>query len=369
MKDMIFSPSFGNRPKVFVGRRETISEVLQGLNEMPGSRERAVLLMGQRGYGKTVLLLEIADAARKAGYVVASPTVVSPELLNRILEKLTEEGAAFLPKKKKQMTGGSIGILGVSAGVQFQGNESSQPSFARQLSSLCQELNRKEKGVLILVDELAANQQELRQLIIAYQEMVGEEKNIALIMAGLPSVIASTLQDHVLTFLNRAKKISLGPLKINEIDLYYKNAFAKLGIEIPSDLRYRAAEKTEGSPYLMQLIGHYITLEADPGCTLTEDEVEEAIGKAEEDFKNDICQTSLNTLSEKDILFLKAMAQEPEEYAEIGNIQNRLGVSSAYVQTYKRRLIESGVIEAAGRGRVRFAVPFLQAYLAEMQAE
>ena len=57
MIDRLFSPAFGNRPQIFVGRRDTINDVMSGLKEMPGSKERAVLLLGQRGYGKTVLLL------------------------------------------------------------------------------------------------------------------------------------------------------------------------------------------------------------------------------------------------------------------------------------------------------------------------
>lgn len=363
MIDRLFSPSFGNRPQIFVGRGETIAEILQGLQEIPGSRERAVLLLGQRGYGKTVLLLEIADAARKEGYVVASPTVVSSEMLKRILEKLTDEGAPYLPKEKKQVTGGNLGILGFSAGVQFQGKQTESPSFARQLSGLCEEINRSGKGVLILVDELVANQAELKQLIIAYQELVGEGRNVAMIMAGLPAAVASTMQDHVLTFLNRARKINLGPLRINEIELYYREAFAKLGVKISERMTKTAAQMTEGSPYLMQLVGHYITLGANPGCAVTEEELDEAVARAKEDFQNDICQTSLAPLSGKDIEFLEAMSQEDTEEVSIGAVQQTMGVTSAFIQTYKRRLMQAGVIEAAGRGKLRFAIPFLRDYL------
>lgn len=363
--DSVFSPSFGNRPQVFVGRTETIASVLQGLQEMPGSRERAVLVLGHRGYGKTVLLFEIADAARRAGYIVASPTVVSSEMHTRILEKLTEEGRDVLPKKKKQVAGGSIGVLGFSADLQFQGEQTGKISFAGKLSELCRQINQGGKGVLILIDELVANQEELRQLVIAYQEMVGEGRNVAMILAGLPSAVATTLQDHLLTFLNRAKKIELEPLRIREIDSYYQEVFAKLGVMIPAKLRTEAAEATKGSPYLMQLIGHYITIGASAGRTVTEDELTEALGRAAADFRNDICQTSLKPLSEKDVAFLAAMAQEDAEEIRISDIQQRIGATSSYTQTYKRRLIQSGIIEQTGRGKVRFAIPFLREYLNE----
>ena len=365
MTDTLFSPAFGNRPRIFVGREDAISGILRGLQEAPGSRERAVMILGQRGYGKTVLLLEVADMARKAGYVVASPTVVSSEMLRRILEKLADSGAPFLQKQKKQVTGGNVSILGVGAGIQFQGMPAAQVSFAKQLSDMCEEINQNGKGVLILIDELVSSQAELKQLIIAYQELVGEGKNIALIMAGLPSAVASAMQDHVLTFLNRAKKINLGPLRINDIECYYKDAFTQLGVRISAKLIGKAAAASEGSPYLMQLIGHYISLGAKPGCSVMEEELNEALDRAGEDFRNDICQTSLAPLSEKDTLFLEAMAQEEADEVDIKSIQDRLEVTPAYVQTYKRRLIQSGIIEPAGRGKVRCAIPYLMEYLKE----
>ena len=65
MIDSIFAPSFGNRPKYMVGR-DTIQKQLQdSYTSSPGSKERATLILGQRGTGKTVLLLEAADIARQ----------------------------------------------------------------------------------------------------------------------------------------------------------------------------------------------------------------------------------------------------------------------------------------------------------------
>ena len=58
-----FVPSFGNKPKELVGRDTEIRQFIDGLLSPAGSRERATLILGQRGYGKTVLLLELAEQA------------------------------------------------------------------------------------------------------------------------------------------------------------------------------------------------------------------------------------------------------------------------------------------------------------------
>ena len=68
------------------------------------------------------------------------------------------------------------------------------------------------------------------------------------------------------------------------------------------------------------------------------------------------------SLSEKDIEFLKAMSLDDKESA-ISDIGERLNVNSAYVQRYKKRLLQSGVIDNERRGYVDFAVPYLREYL------
>ena len=83
-----------------------------------------------------------------------------------------------------------------------------------------------------------------------WQELVGEGLNVALVMAGLPGAVSATLNDRVLTFLNRARKVTLEPLSVGDVDAYYQRAFEELDLDIPGDLRLDAARATQGSPYM-----------------------------------------------------------------------------------------------------------------------
>ena len=112
----------------------------------------------------------------------------------------------------------------------------------------------------------------------------------------------------------------------------------------------------------MQLIGHYITLSYDEGLSVLQ--YEQAIGYARNAFKNDICRTSLAPLSEQDKNFLSAMAIDDKE-SSVDDIALRLEKNASYIQTYKRRLIQSGIIENTSRGKVSFAVPYLKDYIRE----
>ena len=241
MKDLFFVPSFGNKPRNLVGREDILSIFEDCLDAAPGSRERTMLLLGQRGMGKTVLLLELADMAKKKDFIVASPTVVSKDMPERILEKLYVEGEKNIKPKKGRVTGGSISVLGFGAGIQLSDTTEQKKSFSRRLSECCNAFNRNGHPVLILIDEVQADTAELKQLIVAYQEMIGEGNDVVLVMAGLPNAVSAVLNDHVLTFLNRAVKTHLLPLNIRDIENYYINAFSELGIKIEEKMTKDAA--------------------------------------------------------------------------------------------------------------------------------
>ena len=365
MRDTVFVPSFGNRPRVLVGRDDVLSAFESALDSAPGSRERSMLLLGQRGYGKTILLLEFAEIAKNRGFIVASPTVVSNELTSRILEKLSVAGDKFLARPKPQVTGGSVSVLGIGAGIEVSDPVRRQKSFGLALSDICSELNKHGKPVLILVDEVQAANENLRQLVVAYQEMIGEGLDVSIVFAGLPAAISSMLNDHVLTFLNRAAKTVLPKLREGDIALYYSKTFSELGVQLTDELISRAAKNTHGSPYLMQLIGHYILVAAGEDG-INEELFDAALERAKKDFIQDICQTTVAPLSEKDVEFLAAMAED-DETSNISDIICRLGWASSAVQTYKRRLIQAGIVEQKRRGTVCFAVPYLREYLREME--
>lgn len=363
-KDAIFSPAFGNRPSHLVGRQNVISSFLEGLEQSPGSRERATVLLGQRGSGKTVLLWELGDRARERGFVVANPTVVTEGMLDRIIEKIQEDGERYVKGPSAHLSGGSIGVSGFSAGLQFSPVVQESKSFQYKLAHLCRKLAEHDKGVLILVDEIQANSPEVRQLVAAYQELIGERCNIALVMAGLPAAIAATLNDRVLTFLNRANKMVLEPLPSNEIDAFFARAFQELGLIVPSDIRTKAVEGTYGSPHLLQLVGHNLTVYAHEDGTVDEEALDNALNAAQADFENDVCRTTLAALSDQDVTFLRAMAED-DGSCRMADIAERMGVTPDYAQKYRKRLLEAGIIEAPRRGHVAFAVPFLADYLAE----
>lgn len=364
MIDEVFSPSFGNKPRELIGRNEEMDLLCSALNAKPGSKERATLMIGQRGTGKTVLLLELADYAHRSGFITSYPTVVNKNMLDRINEKLLQDGKDILSGKKRQLVGGSLGAFGVSIGFQTEEQSTRPHSFEYLLEQICYEAEKHGKGVLILIDEVLANDDNLKRLIIAYQELVGKGLNVALVMAGLPSAISETLNHPVLTFLNRAQKLDLKPIRIADISAYYYQCFKTIGLKLDVTNIEHAAQATEGSPYMMQLIGHYLTLYADSDGSLDKISMELALATAKKEYKNDICGAALHGVSQKDMDFLHAMLKDPIQ-SQMKDLAERLQVPASHVQVYKKRLIDAGIIRQVSRGIIRYDVPMLREYLTE----
>ena len=368
MRDMVFRPSFGNKPSVLVGRDDVVSTFRESLDSPVGGRERSLLLLGQRGTGKTVLLLEFAEVASQNGFIATRPIVAAKGMLAKILEQLRKAADEHLKKQGRKMSGGSVGAFGFSAGIQFDKTETETKSFSYQISEICSELTSKRIGTLFIIDEVQSDERELQEFIISYQEMVGMGLDVAVAFAGLPSAVSSTLKNKVLTFLNRSMKIYLQPLRKSEIYSFYRMVFRENCIPITDALCKEASEATDGSPYMMQLIGHHIIKNISEEEEVTKEIIDTAIALSIEDYYNDICETALKDLSERDIEFLIAMSKD-DKASTASDMIERLNMSNANYQQYKRRLRDAGVIEQERRGVIVFMLPRMKEYLRRKYAE
>jgi len=357
----VFSPTFGYRPQYIIGRDEEISEFMESIADAPGHPNRATFFIGQRGMGKTVLLLELAERARDAGFIVVR-VVAGETMLDEIIEGIQIAGERHTEKRKNPIKSVSAGALGFSVGLTFTEEIRKNYGFNTKLSLLCEVLTKREIGVLFLIDEIRASTKEMRVFATTYQHLVGDGMNVAVAMAGLPNAISSVLNDKILTFLNRAYKVDLNPLKIADVSACYAKALRDLEIEFDAKTLDAAARATDGYPYLFQLIGYHMLKFLDGERKLTTTTVELAAYNSKRALASDVILPCLNPLSAEDKRFLKAMAIDNEE-SRVSDMRDRLQVGKSYVQTYRRRLLEVGLIHSSSRGMLAFSIPYLGQYL------
>ena len=356
-----FQPSFGCRPAQIVGRTQMVEEFVEALHEPVGSKARSVFYSGQRGMGKTALLLELAERAEAEGYITARVTAYDG-MTRDIIETIQLNGSKYI-KEEKKLTGVDAGAFGFSLGLSFSEETKRNLGFRAKLTLLCDKLNEEGKGILILIDE-AKTSEAMREVATTYQHLIGEEKDIAIVMAGLPHSISTVLNDKLLTFLNRAEKKYVGAISLSEIRAYNAEAFNSVGLKISDDCLDKLTEYSEGFPYMMQLLGYYATSYGKATGIINEKVIETAYAEAKKNIRTDVFDPILKPLSEKDIEFLFAMTPDRGD-SHIRDIQQRLNRDNSEIQPYRARLIEAGIIEAPRKGDVCFAVPYLKEYLAE----
>jgi len=361
MKTPAFLPAFGNKPKHIIGRDGITSEFLDGLSQPIGHRNRATFLIGQRGTGKTTLLLEFEEFAISAGYVPVRVTA-SENMLDEIIHTVQTAGAEHVGSRKRRIKGFTAGVAGFTFGLTFTDEVETRYGFRIKLGMLCDELSKHGKGILILVDEIQSSSAAIRTLATTYQHFVGDERNIAIAMAGLPTSISIVLNDDVLTFLNRAHKVRLEPLLLAEVSAGYANEFARQGRTIDSSVLNLIVPATKGYPYLYQLIGYHVLKFANDGQEISSEIAERAIDASRWDMVENVFSPVLKPLSEKDIEFLKAMSID-EETSSVAEIQGRLESSKGHVSVYRSRLIDAGIIAPSGHGELEIVVPYLGDYL------
>lgn len=229
----------------------------------------------------------------------------------------------------------------------------------------CDLLESTGTGLLITLDEIHYHQvAELRELASVLQHLVREGREIAFAGAGLPSSVSAVLNDHVLTFLRRADRHSLGRVSLEEVATAIREPIEREGREIAEAEAGRAAEATGGYPFLIQLVGYHIWRQQLRHKEIASSDVGAGIVAARRRVGSLVHEPAIADLPAVARTFLLAMAQD-DRPSKMSDIAARLNVDSNYASQYRLRLIAAELIEPAGHGRVDFTMPYLRDYLRE----
>ena len=354
-----FTPTFGSVPPLIAGRDTLIKEILGGLDNAPGDPNRTTIFIGARGTGKTVLLTTIANEASKNGWICVN-VYADDGMLDEILIQIRNQAKERLPPESLSFIK-SITISGV--GVSRDMKQSIQKaSWRSEISSVIEELNEKNIGLLITVDEVNVKIDEMKTLVKVFQHFIREQRETALIMAGLPGRVSDLLNDEDISFIRRAFQHNLGPIQDNEVRFSIKKTIELAGRKIENDALVYAVKSVKGFAFLIQLIGYHMWRQNPESEIISFDDATEGVILAQSDLDKMIFGSTYRELSDKDIAFLVAMLED-EEYSIVSDIAKRMNVSSKHVSMYRNRLIEHGIIGSVGHGKVAFELPMFREYI------
>lgn len=348
-----FKPTAGMNPPELIGRDAILDDFSDALDNGPGSPERLMRVSGVRGVGKTVLLNAMGDIARDRGFTVVD-VAANKGFCERILAALTREPA---------LTSVSVSpsVFGVQAG-------SINPS--KSPTSLGEEMFRASRhgGLFVTLDEIQdAPIDELRVLGNEIQLLIRQEANVAFAFAGLPTAVDDAVGADALTFLQRAKHTELSRLSDYEVGMSFEDTVARAGGLLREEAAERMTKAAAGYPFMVQLVGYYTWQAAmrRNAAIIEEEDAERGIARARENFDSMVIGPALRRLPDRQVEYLTAMARCEEHPASTAGVSRFMGLTTKDTSSYRKRLIDAALIEAAGYGKVSFAVPYMREYLLE----
>jgi type II secretory pathway predicted ATPase ExeA len=352
-----FSPKFGSRPHLFVGRDGIIEDFVQGLADSDDLHQNTIIT-GIRGSGKTAILSAVREMLDKNRYLVVDVTSRDGMLVS-IIDECIHNGGKWLSDWTDGINSFAVGALGFSFGLTRKESTVTH-GFRYAITKMLDELMKKNITTVFLIDEVHNKTQDMQEFAATYQHLVRENKDVALLMAGLPDAIHDMLNDRVLTFLRRAHRVYLKNINVELVKTAYADEFETGGMSFSAKALNEAAIATEGYPYLLQLLGYFIW-KADKKRIDT-NTVNRAVNYARMELFQNIHDLVFHSLSARDREFLVAMAKDERE-SRFGDLAARLNMRSGTASRYRQRLIDAGVIYSSSYGNLAFTLPFMHEYL------
>lgn len=344
-------------PPELIGRDPILADFKEALDNGPGAPDRLMRVSGTRGVGKTVLLNALGNVARQQGYQVVD-VAANPGFCGRILASLKRaaelSSVTFAPS-----------LLGVSLGSVELSRSSTQLGEAMFDAS-------RRGGLLITLDEIQdAPIDEMRELGNEIQLLIRQEANVSFAFAGLPASVDDVVGSDSLTFLQRAKHVELTRLSDFEVGESFEETMSRAGMGIDADIARQLTEVSAGYPFMVQLVGYYVWQVASRrgADRIAQADADKGIQVARASFDSMVIEPALRRLSGRQLEYLRAMARCDDEEIATGEIAERMGATATAVSSYRKRLLDAGLVETRGYGKLAFAIPYMREYLQAEAAE
>lgn len=354
-----FTPVFGKVPPFMAGREQVIDDITTALISNGNSPDICSLFVGARGTGKTALLTYLANEAEQQGWISARVTATSG-MLEDILQRLHESATHLVDNQPaRRLSSIEIAALG---GLSWETAANTSANWRTCMNELFSNLEKTGTGVLMCVDEVNPELDEMEQLITTYQHFVEEDRRAMLLMAGLPHRVSRLLSGRATSFLRRAARHDLGPIPRYEVEETFRLTVESGGKGIDDEALQEAVDAIDGFPFMLQLVGYRAWNATGTSDVIDVRSIRRGIRLAQEELEHRVFDATLAELSKGDIAFLQAMVPDEKE-TDRADLTKRLKRSSSYISTYKKRLLEAGVIEERKPGTFTFALPGFRDYL------
>jgi len=359
-----FRPTFGASPLKWAGRNAVLDDFRAGLNGGVGNPNRAMLISGHRGMGKTVLLTELEDIAAQQGWAIIRVSGRSDsikELVESIIPSKIQELTSPSTRRIKEIRIAGVGGIGTE-----ETSVPPVPTLESKLRELSGHLH--ESGILITMDEVQdADPSDLERIAVAFQHLVRDEFTVAIVMAGLTAGVDQLLHLPGTTFLRRARRFRLGPVNSSATLAAFTDTSALTHIHFDADAAVTASNASHGYPFLIQLIGYlaWKSAAAANHAVITTATVKDIIPEAVSMMGEQVHDPAVRALTPRQMDYLYALARVADNAGEALSraVAEELESSTTSTSEVRARLLEQGLIDAPRHGTVALGLPYLREYL------
>ncbi|MEG9226278.1 ATP-binding protein [Aeromicrobium sp. Sec7.5] len=380
----------GALPRHLAGREGEIRRIRRFLAPVVAYGEFAgapTVFHAVRGLGKTSLLRHAQREAEALGFVTAWVACAKaapylPDLEAAVREGLARTALAGSPASRstgRRTLGAEVGLPGLKVTAQVESSAADQEAPEASVAAVGRHLHEAAArirasggaGLVLFVDEWhAGRESDTSVLLNAVQALGGrpEENPLAVVGAGLPSVVGTLTR--AATFAERTAWVRLRELDPDPSRELVLEPAAQLGVGWDSAALDLVALQAGGHPYFLQLIAAHAWEAADParGDTITVDHVEHGLVGVS-DQVTEMYEARWQAASPAERRFIVAMASTGEPVVARGEIARILEMASEKLGVPRDRLIDKGIVEEAGRGRLRFTLPGFGRHVVERADE
>ena len=346
MSENPFSLSFGKAPASFIERDFQSREILDGFSAKNPSYQ-VCMITGVRGAGKTVLLSTIAERLKAKDQWIVVDLNPERDLLQMLAAELGNRRDLIEIFKEARI---NLSFLGF--GLEIEG-EPPVTDLVVALRRMLEKLTKKNKRVLITIDEVTASEK-VREFASQFQIFMRENLNVFLLMAGLYENIYELQNQKTLTFLYRAPKVVLKPLSLPLIARKYGEIFGLNEME-SMDM----AKATKGYSFAFQVLGYL--------CWTTGKTWKNVLPEYDAFLEDYVYEKIWSELSQKDKQVLHAMCAIKSSKVE--DIRNAISMNSNNFTVYRARLLKKGILYVPEYGKLAFSLPRFEEFVLRQDME
>lgn len=374
-----YRPGAGTSPPALLGRDVLIDgfgvALRRALDGRPG---KAIMPIGLRGVGKTVLLNRFVEIAEQEG--VAIGFIEAPEtggfsrqlaarlravLLGFDAERRTTKVLRALRVLKTftlQLPDGSRLALDVDAvaGVADSGNLSDD--LTDLLVAAGEAAAERSSGLLIAVDELQyLDAIELGALISAIHRTTQLDLPVVVVGAGLPQLPG--LAGEAKSYAERLFEFpEIGPLAPDDARAALIVPAQERGVDLSEEAVDAIIERAQGYPYFLQEWGYHVWNAADTS-PVPRSVVDRVSASVIDRLDHNFFRVRFDRLTPTEKTYLRAMADLGPGPHRSGDVAAAFGAKVASLAPRRAALIAKGMLYSPAYGETAFTVPLFDEFL------